>query len=722
VAPDNTGHSADTPDESHDLEMGHVLFIDIVAYSKMFTDDQNHVLHMLQQEVLKNQSVRRAQARDELISLPTGDGMALVFLGNPEYPVECALALNVALRRLGGVHVRMGIHTGLLYRTSDINASRNVAGGGINMAQRVMDCGDAGHILVSKLVADLMGEVSTWNKVTLQDLGEVAVKHGVRIHVFNLYSDEAGNPALPNKLLVAAQASPPPDTGKRSWRMMAGLGGAGASSNAADMANLATLVRDAESKLRQSERAGAKSLNALPLVYVIGANDSAKTRTVLQSGLDAELLAGQVFRDDELAPTSLVNIWSTGKAAIVEASGTLLKDSALWLKLVRLTEPGKVKTAVSSVQPTRAVVVCVSVDSLLGAISESVQALAKAMNERLHQLSQTLGVSLPVYVLFTKLDLVPGFAQFVRNLSEEEITLPLGATLAHGENGEDLYAERAAANVSTPFDEMIYSLSEFRLELLARGGTPADLAALYEFPRELKKRRSPLVEFLVEIARPAQFSVNPFLRGFFFSGLRSRFVEEAITAIAAPEKPEASLRDAGATRVFSVASQQKAKASPRGGESTRKVWQWVFLPHLLPKLVLEDQAALDTSTRTSKVSLLRRLLAGPQVVLLLVYLGLIALSGFNNKQLEQQARDARLELPVNSAPITVGSLRSLDNLCGVFVALETYTKDGLPLSYRRGLIDSVGDAPPEVVHAQQYLQKFDSYRMMVAAADRNSQK
>jgi len=187
------------------LEMAHVLFTDIVAYSKLPMEQQQRFLGLLQEAVRSTKTFTRAQSKDRLVCLPTGDGMALVFFGNPEYPVQCALELNQRLRDFPEIKLRMGIHTGPVYRVADINAARNVSGGGINIAQRVMDCGDAGHILVSKVVADMLAQVSTWSKVVMKDLGEVEVKHGVRVHIYNLSSDDAGNAALPQKLKTAEQ-------------------------------------------------------------------------------------------------------------------------------------------------------------------------------------------------------------------------------------------------------------------------------------------------------------------------------------------------------------------------------------------------------------------------------------------------------------------------------------------------------------------------------------
>jgi serine/threonine protein kinase/tetratricopeptide (TPR) repeat protein len=181
------------------MEIAHVLFTDIVGYSKLPMDEQQKLLRDLQNMVRGTPQFVRARSQDQLISLPTGDGMALVFFGEPESAARCALELNQELRNHPETKLRMGINSGPVYRVADINANRNVAGGGINIAQRVMDCGDAGHILLSKTIADVLGQLSAWQG-KFHDLGEVEVKHGVRVHVFNLVAEEAGNPATPQKV------------------------------------------------------------------------------------------------------------------------------------------------------------------------------------------------------------------------------------------------------------------------------------------------------------------------------------------------------------------------------------------------------------------------------------------------------------------------------------------------------------------------------------------
>src|SRR5438105_14760029 len=178
------------------LEIAHVLFMDIVDYSKLLTDEQSEALQELKQIVRNTEAARAAEAAAELTILPTGDGMALVFTGSVEEPVECALEISQALRAQPRLPVRMGIHSGPIHHVKDANERENIAGVGINIAQRVMDCGDAGHILVSKRVADDLAQQRRWQPY-LHELGDVEVKHGVVVSLVNLYAETIGNPAPP---------------------------------------------------------------------------------------------------------------------------------------------------------------------------------------------------------------------------------------------------------------------------------------------------------------------------------------------------------------------------------------------------------------------------------------------------------------------------------------------------------------------------------------------
>ena len=194
-----------------ELEIGHVLFIDIVGYSKLLIDEQRDYLHTLNEVVRRTDSFRAADAAGKLTRLPTGDGMALVFATTPDAPVSCAIEISNALRSHPELRVRMGIHSGPVSGTTDVNDRSNVAGAGINLAQRVMDCGDAGHILLSKHVADDLEQYRQWRS-HLHDLGECEVKHDVRVHVVNLYTDELGNRELPEKFQQAKATLTAPPT------------------------------------------------------------------------------------------------------------------------------------------------------------------------------------------------------------------------------------------------------------------------------------------------------------------------------------------------------------------------------------------------------------------------------------------------------------------------------------------------------------------------------
>ena len=196
------------------MEIGHVLFIDIVGYSKLLIEDQKERLGQLTKIVLGTAQVRDS-TDEQLVRLPTGDGMALVFRHRAEEPARCALEIAEALRKHPEIPVRMGIHSGPVSEMTDVNGRSNIAGAGINMAQRVMDCGDAGHILPSQHVADDLVQYREWAP-RLRDLGECEVKHGVRLRLVNLYAEPLGNPEPPEKFrqIAAAAVMPAPPVSK----------------------------------------------------------------------------------------------------------------------------------------------------------------------------------------------------------------------------------------------------------------------------------------------------------------------------------------------------------------------------------------------------------------------------------------------------------------------------------------------------------------------------
>src|SRR5438067_6209506 len=232
-----------------ELEIAHVLFIDIVGYSKLSMNEQRAAVDELNQAVRASDEFRKAEAADRLIKIPTGDGVALVFYTSPEAPVQCALQMS----RLAHLHLplRMGVHSGPVSGVVDVNERANLAGAGLNTAQRVMGCGDAGHILVSKRVGEDLAEYEEWRPY-LHNLGTCEVKHGMKLDVVNLYSDEVGRRELPSKLQTQQR-----HTAHMRWL----LGAAALVAVAALLAGIITVSRNHSSL---APAAPEKSIAVLP--------------------------------------------------------------------------------------------------------------------------------------------------------------------------------------------------------------------------------------------------------------------------------------------------------------------------------------------------------------------------------------------------------------------------------------------------------------------------
>ena len=235
-----------------ELEIAHVLFIDIVGYSKLSINDQHAAIEELNRIVRASEQFQRAEAASRLIKIPTGDGMALVFYTSPEAPAHCAVEISRALKELPRLQVRMGIHSGPVSGVVDVNERANLAGAGLNMAHRVMDCGDAGHILLSKHVAEDLEGYQKWRPL-LHDLGSCEVKHGVRVPVVNLYDDQFGNAKLPRN------SRPSRNAGAAS-----ALGGTAAALLALAVVVAAVIAMFSRYRVRSTLAAREKSIAVLP--------------------------------------------------------------------------------------------------------------------------------------------------------------------------------------------------------------------------------------------------------------------------------------------------------------------------------------------------------------------------------------------------------------------------------------------------------------------------
>jgi type VI secretion system protein ImpL len=460
--------------------------------------------------------------------------------------------------------------------------------------------------------------------------------------------------------------------------------------------DLDALVGEAVRRLKHSTLGRGTSLGSLPLVFVLGDSGSTKTTVLIHSALDPELLAGQVYRDNEVLPTSVANIWYTRQAIFVDPAGGMVGQADRWRRLVRLLQPGRFSAALGKrAQAPRAAIVCFDCETFLqpGA-SETAVSAARKLSVRLQEVSQLLGISFPVYVLFTKLDRISFFTDFVRGMSKDEASEVLGATLPLRSLSAGVYADEETKRLTKAFDEIFYSLAERRILLLPREHEGDKLPGIYEFPRELRKLRTLLVQFLVDLARPSHLGTNPFLRGFYFTGVRPVVMDDVVAAPAVPVEVAEADFDGGATQIFrGVGSRlQAAPVAVRGGGS-RRMPQWVFLTSLFNDVLVKDRVALATSGSSSRVNLLRRAALGTVVLVGLICLTGFALSFVRNRGLEMRVHDAvadlrNLQTGTNQVA-SAGDLQKLDNLRRELVDISDYEENGRPLSLRWGLY--VGD-------------------------------
>ncbi len=464
------------------------------------------------------------------------------------------------------------------------------------------------------------------------------------------------------------------------------------------------LVHAAENRLASSNLAKGARLMNLPLVFVIGDTGSTKTTTVLHSGLDPELLAGSVYQDATVVSTRLANIWFARGMIFVEAGGKLLSDPQRWARLLQRLRPGSLHLAVHAQQAPRAALVCVDAEIFVRAGAADALAVAsRDLQKRLGEVSHQFGVSYPVYVLFAKMNRLAFFEDFVRNLSSEEAVQIFGATLPlRPRNISGVYAEEEARRLGSAFDEVFHSLVDHRVTFLTRENDPQKLPGAYEFPREFRKLRSSVVQFLVDLCRPSQLRMSPFLRGFYFSGVRPLIVPDAPVAAPRPPTAQRSPFEAAASATgFFQAGAPPAVSAPliQPGAGTRKVPQWLFLSRLFAGVIQQDKAAFDASGSSTKASTLQRVLMAAAAALFLIVAVGFTVSFFGNRELENEVLDAALGIPASEASgmnlPTEEALQKLERLRESLVKLTDYEEHGAPLGLR-WLLYTGGDLYPNV--------------------------
>jgi type VI secretion system protein ImpL len=476
---------------------------------------------------------------------------------------------------------------------------------------------------------------------------------------------------------------------KTKWK--GGSGGAGGPIT--QDAAIDQIVREADQRLASQN----VTIANLPLVFVVGDRGSTKTSAMVYSGVEPELLAGATFGEGNMiVPTQHANIWFARGTAFVEAAGSVFADPQKWLSLVRRLKPASLKSLVGKGQQApRGVLLCFDIETFAkpgGA--EAVTAAARYIQARFAEISQVLGINFPVYVLFTRTDRIQFFADYVRHFSNEEATQVFGSTLSIRDHTQGVYAEEEMRRLSDAFNSLFFSLCDKRTVFLPREGDSTKTPQPYEFPRELAKLRGSIVNFLVEVCRPSQLRASPFLRGFYFAGVRPITVSDAAPVSMRADGGEEALRGAGAaTQMFRMGKlqedmQKQAQAKAQG--AGRRVPQWMFLGHLFNGILLRDTSALGASGSSTKTSFLQRVLLATAAGLLLLFSIGLLVSFFSNQGLENQGIAAAKGLAPTAdlqgcALPSLDQLQKLDSLRQSLAQLSEYQDNGAPLRYRLGL-------------------------------------
>ena len=449
-----------------------------------------------------------------------------------------------------------------------------------------------------------------------------------------------------------------------------------------DVNRICELLRDAERILRDSVKMKGASLSTLPAFLVIGPAGSGKTSFVERSGMDRKLLAGQVYSDGAVTPTKHLNIWLAAQSVFIEVSGQSALDPVSMEAILRQLTPRGVSSLSGKDQPVRGIILCMDQATVAAAkVPDDIAALALPWNAALERAAEIMGVQLPVYVVFTRIDGIPGCAEYFSNLSAKEQRQALGATIKpFNPAAPGVYAQDMEQVLNREFSGIASALVDARVPLLSRQQDGARIPLEYPFPRDFQKLKKNVTQFLLDLARPSQLHVSPFLRGFYFTGTRS-VPADPLENREVQVAPETSVKFDGATSFIKQGiPAAPAPQSPPGRPGEMTVW--LFLPPLLEFVILQDKSALRVSAKTSRTDRTRALLIGAAGAMgLLLLLGL-SVSYVRNRNLEKDLI-AGARLAGENAPGT--SVRRLDELRRPLVRLLGYRRTGVDLSMRWGL-------------------------------------
>jgi type VI secretion system protein ImpL len=468
--------------------------------------------------------------------------------------------------------------------------------------------------------------------------------------------------------------------------------------------DILSAIGEAEMRIAKSSRLPAgTTLSSLPILFILGEVGAGKTSVVKESGLEAELLSGNVYQEDGIAPTRLANFWYAQKTILIELAGGLLGDTGTWSRLLKSLLPGRFKSILHG-GPTapRAAVVCFDCEKLakVGRPDE-VTPHSRAIRTRLEHISQSLGINFPVYVIFTRADRLPYFEEYFRNLTNDEVTQVLGVTVpVLSTTSTGVYAEQESKRLKTALTSIFHSMAECRAGLLYREFNDSYKPGIYEFPREFEKRLPAFTQFLLDLCRPSHLRSGPFLRGFYFTGVRLVDAQSsgmAGTFVATPPSPAPSARkfSPNATAIFRAddagqATSWKSGTLPGVASDAAKVRQWAFLSHIFSHIILQDKSALGASGASTKTNSGRRILFGLLTAIAAIWIIGMTVSFFYNRQLQREvsvaaARLAAVQRPAAVNRATLDELRHLDAARVVLERLEDYEENGHPWRMAWGL-------------------------------------
>ncbi|HUE96313.1 MAG TPA: ImcF-related family protein [Longimicrobiaceae bacterium] len=479
-------------------------------------------------------------------------------------------------------------------------------------------------------------------------------------------------------------------------------------------ADIDVAIAAANARLGQSSATGGKKLRKLPLILVVGPSGSAKTSVVVHSGVEPELIAGEAEREGTAIPTGGVNIWYARARVLLEAGGGVLGQPGRWARVIKHMQPSRLAAVFSrGEQAPRMAVVCYPCDELLKpGNASSVPAAANELRERLAEVARGLGIQLPVYVLFTKADRLPYFEDFVRSMSRDEADEVLGATLpVAGAVDAGTFADREGARIRSALNEVLHSLALKRLDIMPRETRDEIRAGAYEFPREMRKISELATAFLVELCKPRQLGVSPFLRGFYFTGVRPVFLGD-VAAERSPARPAAPQITLGATSVFNPelmrAAEAAANPAPAASGGGRKVPDWTFLKGVFRDIIFLDTNAMALTAGGTRVNLLRRTLLVSAATMFLLLSGAHAVSYANNRALTRDsiaaARAVEGLAPAGGELASLEALQRLDELREQTQRLRQHQIDGRPLRFGWGLYSGSALLPQL---RRLYFDRFD---------------